>query len=258
MMESPHSLAKNPVVPALACTGLSKSYGSHVVLKDVALTVEVNEIVVLLGENGAGKTTLMRLLAGELLPDAGTIAVDGTELHAEPELARAKLVYVSQRPPLAPLASLREHAQALGEFRRLDPQRVAAGLAELAELFSLTRALDLPIKSLSGGMAHKAALSLALMAEAPLVLLDEPNTGLDVRSSLALRQRILQQRHSGMTFVLASHLAEATLAVADRALVVARTGIARTFAKAELQAFAGDARAFEREVLAAMEGPSRS
>lgn len=252
MSESPQPLGQPSATAMLACTGLSKRYGTHVVLDQVELQVSQGEILVLLGENGAGKTTLMRLLAGELLPDAGTIAVAGIDLHRQPEQARAQLVYVSQRPPLAPLASLREHAQALREFRRLDPQKVAAGLGELAELFSLTRALDLPIKSLSGGMAHKAALTLALLAEAPLILLDEPNTGLDVRSALALRQRILQQRDAGATFVLASHLAEATLAVADRAIVVARTGIARIFARAELQGFAGDARAFEREVLAAM------
>lgn len=252
MSESLELLRESAAAPMLTCAGLSKSYGSHAVLQHIALAVAPAEILVLLGENGAGKTTLMRLLAGELLPDAGTIAVAGIDLHRQPEQARAQLVYVSQRPPLAPLASLREHAQAMREFRRLDPQKLAAGLGELAELFSLTRALDLPIKSLSGGMAHKAALTLALLAEAPLILLDEPNTGLDVRSALALRQRILQQRDAGATFVLASHLAEATLAVADRAIVVARTGIARTFAKAELQGFGGDARAFEREVLAAM------
>ena len=252
MIDTPVRAVQDSPQPILTCVGLSKRYGSLQVLKNVELSVAANEIVVLLGENGAGKTTLMRLLSGELLPDSGSILVDGIDLHGRPDEARAKLVYVSQRPPLAPLASLREHAQALGEFRKLDARRVAEDLEELAGLFSLTRAIDLPIKSLSGGMAHKAALSLALMAEAPLVLLDEPNTGLDVRSALALRQRILTQRGRGTTFVLASHLAEATLAVADRAMVVARTGIARTFSGAELQAFGGDARSFEREVLAAM------
>ncbi len=252
MSESSQTQGQGFGGPILACTGLSKRYGNHVVLQQVELAVATGEILVLLGENGAGKTTLMRLLSGELLPDAGTIAVGGVDLHAQPEQARAKLVYVSQRPPLAPLASLREHAQAMAAFRQLDPQHLASGLAELADVFSLTRAIDLPVKSLSGGMAHKAALSLALLSGAPLVLLDEPNTGLDVRSALALRQRILQQRSAGTTFVLASHLAEATLAVADRAVVVARTAIARTFSKEELQAFGGDARAFERQVLAAM------
>jgi ABC-2 type transport system ATP-binding protein len=251
-----HAPGSNPPltagVPMLACRGLSKRFGSHVVLKDVDLSIAPGEILVLLGENGAGKTTLMRLLSGELLPDAGTIEIQGLDLHAQPRQARARLIYVSQRPPLAPLASLREHALALGEFRGLVADRLAAELAELAEMFSLTRAVDLPVRSLSGGMAHKAALTLALIAQAPLVLLDEPNTGLDVRSSLALRQRILAQRAAGTTFVLASHLAEATLAVADRAIVVARTGLARTFEREELLSFDGDARAFEHQVLQAM------
>ncbi len=237
--------------PVLQAAGLSKRYGDKVVLSRVDLRLHASEILVLLGENGAGKTTLMRLLAGELPADAGDVAVLGVDLRRQAEQARAQLVYVAQHPPLAPLCSLREHAAAMAGFRGLAPQWPAE-LTELAATFRLDRALDLPIRSLSGGMAHKAALCLAFLSRAPLILLDEPHTGLDVRSALALRDLICARRDQGTAFVLASHMAEATLAVATRAAVVAGGVLARQFEPAELAEFAGDARRFEQAVLQAM------
>ena len=236
----------------LQATGVVRRYGPRVVVDGIDLTVAAGEIVVLLGENGAGKTTLMRTLAGELVADGGTITVNSADMHRDPQTARQSLIYIAQRPSLAPLATLREHAQALVGFRQLDPVRAEALLVELAAALRLTDAVDRPVRALSGGMAHKAALVLGLLAQTPLVMLDEPHTGLDVRSALALRQLILDRKAQGTAFILASHMAEATLAVADRALVLANGKIARSFERAELQAFGGDARQFEQAVLAAM------
>ncbi len=235
----------------LRATGLAKHYGDKTVLSRVDLSLQASEIIVLLGENGAGKTTLMRLLAGELPADAGEVRVMDVDLRLHAERARAHLVYVAQHPPLAPLCSLREHAEAMSGFRGLAPSWPAE-LQALAATFRLERSLDLPIRSLSGGMAHKAALCLAFLSRAPLILLDEPHTGLDVRSALALRDLIRARRDQGTAFVLASHMAEATLAVATRAAVVAGGVLARVFEPTDLAQFGGDARQFEQAVLQAM------
>lgn len=238
--------------PAMLARGVVKRYGSQTVLAGVDVQVEAGEVVVLLGENGAGKTTLMRLLAGELLTDGGHITIGGHDLFTAPEAARAQLIYVGQHPPLAPLASLREHAVALAGLRGLAadwPER----LQHLAETLRLDHALDRPVRALSGGMAHKSALCLAFLSAVPLLMLDEPHTGLDVRSALALRDLIRTARAGGTALLLASHLAEATLAVADRAIVLAGGRVVRQFDHAALQALGGDARAFEQQVLAAMQ-----
>jgi len=236
----------------LRARGLTKRYGTQPVLHGIDLDLAPGRVTVVLGENGAGKTTLMRLLAGDLRPDDGTVHVGGADLHGTPDVARKQMIFTAQHPPLAPLLSLRDHAEALIALRGLDPGRAAHELASLAEVFTLSHAMDRPVRALSGGMAHKAALSLAFLAETPLILLDEPHSGLDVRSALALRGRILARKAAGTAFLLASHLAEATLAVADRAFVLAQGRIALDLGPAELAAYRGDARAFEADVLRAM------
>lgn len=241
----------------LHATGIGKRYGSQQVLRGIDLDLAPGQVTVVLGENGAGKTTLMRVLCGDLLADAGTITVGGHDLQHAPDAARARLIHVAQHPPLAPLLSLREHAQALIAFRKLDPTRAQADLEHFAAALHLGHALDRPVRALSGGMAHKAALVLAFVSRVPLVMLDEPHAGLDVRSALALRGLIVQARAEGTTFLLASHLAEATLALADRAIVLRAGGIGLDLDAQGLRAFGGDARAFEQAVLEAMGEPVR-
>ncbi|MBM4341842.1 MAG: ABC transporter ATP-binding protein [Deltaproteobacteria bacterium] len=239
------------MAPVLTARGVVRRYGARAVIDGIDLDLSAGEVAVLLGENGAGKTTLMRALAGELSLDGGSVAVVGVDLAREPERARRGLVHVSQRPALAPLATLREHAEALAGFRGLDPSWPVE-LAELAAALRLADAIDAPVRALSGGMQHKAALVLGLLARPPLVMFDEPHTGLDVRSALALRDLVRARRAGGTAFLLASHLAEATLALADRAVVLRGGRVGRVFGSDELAGFCGDARHFEREVLAAM------
>ena len=241
--------------PILRARGLHKRYGTQEVLRGVDLDLARGQVTVVLGENGAGKSTLLRVLAGDLRADGGAIAIDGQSLADRPEAARARLIYVAQAPPLAPLLTLREHAEALCAFRGLDAAKAQPELERLTAALKLERAIDKPVRALSGGMAHKAALVLAFLADAPLMMLDEPHAGLDVRSALALRELIVERRQRGTALLLASHLAEATLAVADRALVLRAGRIALDLDAHALQAFAGDARAFEHAVLAAMVGP---
>jgi len=238
----------------LQATGLIKQYGSLRVLNGIDLTLTSGQVTVILGENGAGKSTLLRILAGDLLYDRGQIAVAGLDLMLQPTQARAQLVYIAQHPPMAPLLSLREHAQAMIAFRNLEAPVALAQLEQLLDALNLRKAIDRPIRALSGGMAHKAALVLAFLANVPLIILDEPHSGLDVRSALALRHLIADARSRGTTFLLASHLAEATLAIADRALVLREGALALDLASDELAQFRGDARAFEQAVLDAMQG----
>lgn len=240
----------------LAAHNLTVHYGERPVLDGLELLLNPQEITVVLGENGAGKSTLLRALAGELALSTGTLKIGGTleigthDALQQPELAAQKLIHIAQHPPLAPLLTPREHVQALVAFRQLVD--VEARMLTVAEALRLTPVLDRPVRALSGGTMHKVALMLAFLAQTPLILLDEPHAGLDVRSALALRQLIREERDRGTCFLLASHLAEATLAIADRALVLARGQWALQLGKADLAEFQGDARRLEAAVLQAM------
>ncbi len=236
----------------LQACGLVQRYGEQAVLAGLDLTLLPGQVTVVLGENGAGKSTLLRALACELALAAGTLHIGEVDAVQQPEMASRQLIHVAQHPPLAPLLTPNEHVAALVAFRGLDPLATQARLRDIAPTLRIDGVLDRPVRALSGGTAHKVALVLAFLAQTPLILLDEPHAGLDVRSALALRRLIQQSRDSGTAFVLASHLAEATLAVADRALVLAKGQWALDLDAAQLLDFQGDARRFEAAVLQAM------
>lgn len=236
----------------LQANGLTQQYGEQKVLDGLDLTLKPGQIVVVLGENGAGKSTLLRTLACELPLLGGTLAIADVDAGRDPQQAARHLIHVAQHPPLAQLLTPREHVEALTAFRGLQPAETAARMAHIADALRIAPVLDRPVRALSGGTAHKVALMLALLAKTPLVLLDEPHAGLDVRSALALRALLREAREAGTALVLASHLAEATLAIADRALVLAKGRWALDLDAAQLAEFAGDARRFEAAVLQAM------
>ncbi len=237
----------------LQASGLTQHYGTQVVLNGLDLAIDPGQVVVILGENGAGKSTLLRTLACELpLTAPSALRIGEVDAVADPEHAARQLIHVAQHPPLAPQLTAAEHMAALVAFRGVDPAATAARQAAIAQALRIDGVLHRPIRALSGGTAHKVALMLAFLAQTPLVLLDEPHAGLDVRSALALRALIRESRDAGTAFVLASHLAEATLAVADRALVLVQGRWALDLDAAQLAAFQGDARRFEAAVLQAM------
>ncbi len=240
------------IAPVLEARRLRKFFGRLPVLRGIDLDLASARITVLLGANGAGKSTLMRLLAGDLLPDQGVVRVRGVDLKTHPAAARRGLIHVSQSPPLAPFLTTREHAEAMIAFRSLAPDEAMARLEQVAARLGLEGQLERPTRVLSGGMRQKAALSLALTSGVPLILLDEPHAGLDIPSAIALRELMTEQRAAGTALLVASHLAEASLAVADRALVLSEGLIVLDLDANALADFNGDARAFEKRVLAAM------
>ena len=238
----------------LAAQGLCQQYGSQKVLDGIDLTLEPGQITVVLGENGAGKSTLLRTLACELplVSAPATFQIAGLDGVRNPEGAAQKLIHVAQHPPLALLLTPLEHVQALIAFRHLESEATRSRMQHIAQALRIDSVLDRPVRALSGGTAHKVALMLAFLAQTPLILLDEPHAGLDVRSALALRALIRESRDVGTSLLLASHLAEATLAVADRALVLAKGRWALDLNTNQLSDFKGDARRFEAAVLQAM------
>lgn len=199
----------------IRATGLSKRFGAAPVLDGVDLTVGRGERVALLGLNGAGKTTLMRCLLG-LLPFQGDMTVAGLDVRSRGREVRSRLGYVPQRAPQFD-GTLAEIVDFFTRLRGADSAAVAARLAALD--LSLDEHADKPVRTLSGGMLQKVLLALALGADVPLLLLDEPTANLDPRARNEFL-RAIKQVGSDTTVLLASHRLTDVEAVADRLLVL--------------------------------------
>jgi ABC-type multidrug transport system ATPase subunit len=199
----------------IRATGLSKRFGDARVLDGVDLTVRQGERVALLGLNGAGKTTLMRCLLG-LIPFDGGLAVAGLDVRTRGREVRSRLGYVPQRAPHFD-GTLEEIVDFFARLRGADPAAVAGGLASLG--LDLAEHGRKPVRTLSGGMLQKVLLALALGADVPLLLLDEPTANLDPRARLEFL-RALKQVGADTTVLLASHRLTDVAAVADRLLVL--------------------------------------
>jgi ABC-type multidrug transport system ATPase subunit len=185
---------------ALLLDGVTKGYGRLKVLRGIQLEVAAGEHVALAGPNGSGKSTLLRLAATILRPDAGTVRVAGLDAHLEGTAARRSLAYVGQEAPAYDELTVAEHLAWWARLRGLqlpdDAQRAALEDAGLA-----TRA-GRKGGALSRGERQRLALAMAFVGEPPLLLLDEPATGLDAAGTQWLARRV--ERYPGAV-LMASH-----------------------------------------------------
>jgi ABC-2 type transport system ATP-binding protein len=212
---------------AIVVTGLEKSYGDVRALAGVDLSAQRGTVLGLLGPNGAGKTTVVRVLTTLLKPDAGTIRVVGLDAVHDAAALRHRIglagQYAAVDENLTGLENLTMVGRLYGERRPRAKQRGQ----ELLERFDLTEAASRAVKTYSGGMRRRLDLAAALVAKPEVLFLDEPTTGLDPRSRLALWETIEELVADGTTVLLTTqYLDEAdrladTIAVIDHGLVIA-------------------------------------
>jgi ABC-2 type transport system ATP-binding protein len=206
----------------LTVEGISKRFGARTrALEDVSFEVRPGEVFALLGANGAGKSTLVRILATLLRPSAGCAYVAGVDVAARPAEARRALGVALQEVGIDPAQRVRGivrlHARLHGYSRRASRERTR----ELLTLVGLHEVADRRAGTLSGGMRRRLDLALALVHRPPVLLLDEPTTGLDPGSRRELWREIAQLRASGATILLTTqHLDEAEQ-LADRVAILA-------------------------------------
>ncbi len=168
-----------PDTPAIQTTGLGRSYAGRPVLTDLDLRVDPGTVHGLLGPNGAGKTTAVRVLATLLAPHTGSARVAGHDVVREPEAVRRHLGLVGQHAALDEVLGGRENLVLFARLSRMSPRRARARADELLERFDLTEAADRPVSTYSGGMRRRLDLAAGLVLDPPVLLLDEPTTGLD-------------------------------------------------------------------------------
>ena len=221
MLEAPAAGASDDVsgrapAPAIEVEGLERSYGDHLALDDVTFRLEAGHTLAVLGPNGAGKSTLLRVLAGLLRPHAGRVAVLGAELPREAAAVRGRVGYLGHEPllyrDLTGRENLRFHARLCG----VGDERVE----ELLAAAGVERRASQPVAELSRGLRQRLAVARALLADPPLLLLDEPRANLDPAAAELLEPLI--GREGGRTRVLVSHDVEAALVEADGVLGLRR------------------------------------
>lgn len=205
---------------AITVTGLYKSYGKNEVLRGINLTVAKGSMLALLGPNGAGKTTTVRILSTLLDKDAGDVTIAGYDLEKQADKVRSVIGLTGQSAAVDELLTGRENLVMMGRLYRLTPTSAKERANELLREFDLEEAADRPTKTYSGGMRRRLDLAVSLIATPPIIFLDEPTTGLDPRSRLAMWDIIRKLMNDGTTILLTTQYLEEADQLADRIVVI--------------------------------------
>ena len=203
----------------ITARGLTRRFGSRVVVDDVSFDVGRSEIVALLGPNGAGKTTTLRMLAGLIAPTSGTVAIDGVHLtRATGTLLRSRIGFLTEAPGLWDRLTVRENLQVYAGLYGLTDHGPAIDRA--LDLFELTDRAGTRAAELSKGMRQKVALARALLHEPRILLLDEPTSGLDPEITRSVRALLDERRAAGCSILVSTHNLDEAERLADRVAVL--------------------------------------
>jgi ABC-2 type transport system ATP-binding protein len=206
--------------PPLRVSGLTRRYGDFVAVDGLGLEVRAGEILGFLGPNGAGKTTTLRVCAGLLRPDQGVIAIAGHDLARAPLAAKARLGFVPDRPFLYDRLTAREFLDFIGALYEVPPTLVADRAGALFERLELERVADELIETYSHGMRQKVSIAAALIHDPPLVLLDEPLSGLDPQGARTLKDLLRERAARGLGVLVSTHLLEVAERLCDRVVIL--------------------------------------
>ena len=213
LKETSAALQPEPVM--IRVVELTKKYGSFTAVDNLSFEVPAGESVALWGANGAGKTTVIRSILG-LLASQGTLQINGLDVKTEGKQVRAAIGYVPQELAFYQDLSVWEMLQFFGQLKGVVQERLETVLVEV----DLADHREKAVGALSGGLKQRLALALALLADPPLLLLDEPTSNLDAQARDDFIKLLLRQKGQGKTLLFTSHRLEEVAVLADRVLVL--------------------------------------
>lgn len=188
---------------------LFKRFGKNKVLEDLELNIESGGIFAILGPNGSGKTTLIKSILGMVIPNKGKISIEGLSIKNQWKYRR-EIAYLPQIANFPGNLKVKELIDMIKDLRAMPSDSES-----LIELFQLESFLDKKLSNLSGGTKQKVNIVLAFMFDCPLLILDEPTTGLDPASMINLKERIKSEKERGKTILISSHIMSFVADVAD-------------------------------------------
>ena len=239
--------------PAIEVRGLAVSFGDVTALDGLDLTVAPGTVFGLLGPNGAGKTTLVKVLSTLQAPGHGTAAVCGLDVVSRPIAVRRLIGLAGQSAAVDGELTGRENLEMVGRLYRLPAAEARRRAGEVLERFELVEAADRRVSTYSGGMRRRLDLGASLAGRPPVLLLDEPTTGLDPRSRQELWAVVDELRREGTTVLLTTQYLDEADRLAQRIAVIDRGRVVAEGTAAELKATVG------HEVLAIRVGdPART
>jgi ABC-2 type transport system ATP-binding protein len=204
---------------AITLTGVTKSFGTQLVLDGISLEVPAGSVYALLGTNGAGKTTTISILTTLLQADSGAATVAGHDVATEPAAVRRAISMTGQNVTVDSVLTGLENLVLIGRLRHVaDPKRVAS---ELIERFGLASAAAKPTAAYSGGMKRRLDIAMSLIGEPEVVFLDEPTTGLDPAGRREVWDTVTGLASTGTTIMLTTQYMEEAAHLADTIAVLA-------------------------------------
>jgi predicted permease len=204
----------------LEARSLTKYYQHTAAVRDVSFTIKPGEILGYLGSNGAGKSTTVKMLTGMIEPSSGQILYQGRSVHGDFTAFQRRIGYVPEEAQLYPHLTGREYLQLVGRLRGMPRKILDPKMDRFLRLFSLWDDRHAPLSSYSKGMRQKVLLSAALLHNPDILILDEPFSGLDVTSALALRSLLRMLADQGKTILFSSHVLEVVEKVCTKVLIL--------------------------------------
>jgi ABC-2 type transport system ATP-binding protein len=224
----------NSDVSALQVRGLTKRFDRPAV-DALDLTVRTGEFYALLGPNGAGKTTTLRMVAGLLRPDAGSVSILGIDALADPVAAKQTVAWVSDEPMIYDKLTPLEYLEFVAGLWGVDAPTAQSCAHDLLVSLGLEPHLHERCEGFSKGMRQKVALAGALVHDPRLIILDEPLTGLDALSARHVKGLLQERVRAGVTVIMTTHILEVAERMADRIGVIAQGKLVAEGTLAELR-----------------------
>jgi len=199
--------------------GLTKKYGQIMAVSDLSFAVNENQVLGLLGRNGAGKTTAMNMMAGYLPCTAGTVVVDGFDIHEDPQEVKKRIGYLPEAPPVYPEMTVKEYLAFVCGLKGVKGGEAERQMGRAMNMADIGHVSGRLIANLSKGYRQRVGLAQAVVGGPEIIILDEPTVGLDPKQIIEFRQTVEELGRSHIV-ILSSHILKEVADICSRVMII--------------------------------------